>query len=298
MKPSYQQLHLSTQDTSFNSYRIESPFFGFHWHFHPEFELTYIQQGTGNRLVGDHVADFQDHDLVLVGSNIPHTWISDMAHNLSPKSMIAYGLQFPVDFFDRLFSQFPEMRNFQPIIHESKRGLLFDPYTAKLIAPLFQLLPESKGISRLQILFAMFERLQNAENIQPLASELYLPKKNHISAQRIDTVCRFIHERYRQKLTLRQLSDIANMSESAFSRYFKQMTGKSPMEYINDLRIAHACQLLITETEAISSIAYDSGYQSLTHFNRSFLKRKQMTPRSFRRTYSGKRGKAPKTVSE
>ncbi len=285
MKASYQQLNLDTKTSSFWKYKVESERFGFHWHYHPELEICYVVEGSGNRLVGDNVSSFEAGDLVLLGSNLPHTWISSEAFHESGATMKVIVIQFTMDLFSPFFLRLPEMKAIQSVLHHAWRGLAFHGTTAEKGGQLLHKLCVSKDFESLSQLMTLLNLLGQSDEVEALASTIYTPHLSKSNENRISQVCQFIHQHYLRTIALEEVAQIANMTEAAFCRYFKKMTGQSFLDYVNDLRIGHACHLLMETHKTIAEIAYQSGYNSLTHFNRSFQKRKKTTPRQFRKPF-------------
>ena len=282
MKARFQHLGFDTVGVSILSYWVRSPFFGFHWHYHPEYEITYIHKGRGTRLVGDHVNTFEAGDCVLLGSNLPHTWISDDDFRQSDEQMEVIVVQFPVDLFAENFIALPEMNGIQQLLKAAQRGISFSK--PSFIATLHAL-TEQKGFAQLHQLMAILQAMSEEEQTELLASKYYNPMLGKDSEDRILNVCRYIHEHFTEPIQLKEIAQLANMNEASFCRFFKKMTGQSLMHYINDLRIGKACNLLMQTDKSISEIAYSSGFNSQSHFNRSFLKRKGVQPRVFQKRY-------------
>jgi AraC-like DNA-binding protein/mannose-6-phosphate isomerase-like protein (cupin superfamily) len=282
MKARFQHLGFDTVGVSILSYWVHSPFFGFHWHYHPELEITYVKKGRGTRLVGDHVNTFEENDCVLLGSNLPHTWISDDDFRQSEEQMEVIVVQFPADLFAEAFIQLPEMMAIRKLLKDAQRGISFpgNDFYDDLNA-----LTDLEGFARLHQLMHILHRMSNAQQTQLLASKLYTPMLGQESEDRILNVCRYVHEHFTKPIRLKEIAQLANMNEAAFCRFFKKMTGQSLMHYVNDLRIGKACNMLMQEDKTISEVAYISGFNSQTHFNRSFLKRKGIRPSEFQKQY-------------
>lgn len=279
--PSFQ--HLSNTDThSFLSYWVISPRFGFHWHYHPEIEICYVVKGRGTRLVGDNSSEFESGDLVLVGSNLPHTWISDPTFSAQGHQMEVVVIQFPVEWLDGLFRLLPETQQLRSLCLEAQRGLFFPAETIHQLGPKLIELVNSSGFNRYHLLLDALHDMSQFETRQLLATERYTPTLGQESEDRIGVVCRHIHEHFRDPINLEVMSGLAQMSPTAFCRFFKKMTGKTLSNYVIDLRISHACSLLLEKHQTISEVAYESGFNSITHFNRSFKSRKTVTPKVYR----------------
>lgn len=286
MKANFQHLGFDTVSESFLCYWVRSDRFGFHWHYHPELEITYVHRGHGMRLVGNDVAPFQAGDFVLLGSNLPHTWISDDDFNAREEQMEVVVLQFPADLFSTAWLNMPEMGNLQRLFGQVERGISFQGEVRHQAADILMEMTTTKGFSRFQYLLQILDLLGGTEEKRFLSSADFSPSLDHSSEDRLLRVCQHIHQAFTDPIVLKDIADLAHMNPSAFCRFFKKMTGKSLMEYVNELRIGKACNLLIaSEQHSIGDISYLSGFKSQTLFNRQFLRIKGMSPREFRKSH-------------
>lgn len=289
MKPTFQHLGFDQVDGSFLCYEVRSPKFGFHWHYHPECEISYVKQGYGTRLVGDHVEPFTQGDLLMLGSDLPHTLISDELFNASGAQMEVVVIQFAPAIFETRSLEIEELADIGLLLKEAGRGLSFgkaqnDNASYSEIIATLQKMPSMKGFERYISLLQVLNTLAQLSHMK-LASEYYSPNKSLEGEARIGKVCSFIHDHFSEEITITQLADLAHMNETAFCRFFKKMTGTTAVHYINDLRIGKACQLLQNERKPVSEIAYQSGFNSVPYFNRYFQKSKQCSPTQYRVQY-------------
>jgi len=281
LKASLQPLK-SNADQSFASYWVKANSFGFHWHYHPEVELCYVQRGAGTRMVGDSVRAFSEGDLVLLGGNLPHTWISQQYNNDASDNMEVFVIQFLPELLQSTWLALPEFKNVSALLKNAAQGLFFTDATT-LKAPLMAV-AQSQGLDKLLALLALLNSLSLAAETQKLASHGYAPYLSHENKKRMQAIFGYIHAHFTEALTLRQIADLACLNEASFCRYFKKNTGQTLTEYVNDLRINQACQLLLETTMPIVEIAERAGFSSFTNFNKSFTKRKKMPPRDFRKS--------------
>ena len=282
MKAIFEHVNNQSTDSSFYSYRLKQSHFPFIWHYHPELELTYICQGTGTRLVGDHIASFQEGDLVFLGANLPHTWASEEEKSKDWTTAEIIGIQFRADLLTGHLLDMPEFKSIQQLVKKSKRGLHFGKATAIKVEGCLKELLELEGLEKLLHLWRILDCLAKAQDVQYLASEIYAPVLGKENEQRIDAALFYIHEHFLDTITLAQMSKVTNMTATSFCRFFKKMTNKSLSEYVNNLRIGRACHLLTETDYSISEAAFKSGFNSTTHFNRMFLKKKGHSPRVYR----------------
>lgn len=249
--------------------------FGFAWHFHPEFELTLILHSRGRRFVGDSVEPYADGDLVLLGPHLPHTWASDPARSGLHEALFC---QFRGD----LAPATPEFRAVRRLLERASRGLRFP---GRGLASRLKELERSSGAARYLGLLGFLDRLARERRAVPLASRAYSAAPREAGSERIERVCRALNERFTEGVTLPEAAALAHLSIPAFTRAFKRATGKTLVGYLTELRIGRACRELIENTRSVSDIAFDSGFQNLSHFNRRFLALKGASPREFRRQY-------------
>ncbi|PWJ39940.1 helix-turn-helix domain-containing protein [Sediminitomix flava] len=257
--------------------KLKLPAFTPYWHFHPELELTYIVKGKGLRFVGDHIAPFQEGDLVLLGENLPHQWVSDGEDD----EVETYIFQFS----KVVFSQIPEFKKLYQFLNSSERGIHFTNPSIELIGKIIQY--ESQNEFQQLLLFFDILNLSMNENYEILSSEN--GKGNQQIAkhsERITKVLDFVLEHMNREITLTEISDFTGMTSPAFCRWFKKSIGKSFVTYLNQLRVEKASTLLWEKDLPISQIAFETGFESLSNFNRSFLKYKGCSPREYRKQFS------------
>ena len=284
MNANYQHLGLAENNEKIDAFWVNTPKFGFHWHYHPEIEITCVKQGRGTRMVGDNVSSFEAGDFVLMGSNLPHTWISDDDFNESTVNMEVAVLQFSPSILPPKFLRLPEMQNINRLFKYIDRGLVFnESHHKKARALLYQLI-DAAGFERLHLFLELLNYLGTMPTFVTLASKAYIPPLNDSAEERILNVCRYVHKEFTNPIQLKTVAQIANMNPTSFCRFFKKSTGQSFSNYLNDLRIGKACNLLLDDRNfSVSEIAFQSGFNSQTLFNRIFLKKKQITPSTFRK---------------
>lgn len=269
-------------DSSFRVFTRVDRAFDFRWHYHPEYELTFIVRSRGKRYVGDHIADYRDGDLVLLGPNLPHTWAAPAAG----RTHRAVVVQFDRDCFGTAFFRRPELRGVAALLQRARRGLHFGGPVSRRAGRELQRLPRQRGLTRVLTLLRVLDGLAGAADVRPLSSEGFTPAWCIGDQARIDRVCRYIRDHFTERLTLRAVAETARLSPRAFTRFFKRTLGKTLVAYVNELRIGHACALLIATDQSVTEIGYGSGFNNLAHFNRRFLALKKVTPREYRRAYS------------
>lgn len=277
MRASYEDINSKKGNLSFVAYHLQVPAFEFKWHYHPEYELTLITKGSGKRLVGDSYENFESGDLVLIGSGLPHTWVSDRIRKTRSSAVV---IQFSGQFIHSFF-QWPEFARVERLLDNAAHGIFFPARYSKTIAEEINGLPGKNGIDRITGLLRILHRLSGQTPVQ-LASVYFNSAKGKETERRINKVCQYIQKHAKDRISLAKTASLVHLSNSAFCRFFKRVTGKTFSDYVNDIRIGHACSLLTESDKTIAGIAFESGFESLTYFNRVFIKKKQITPREFR----------------
>lgn len=279
MKLVYEDLVLRDSRQSFRYFKVNEERLNPFWHYHPELELTLIYQGKGTRFVGDSILPYQPLDLVLVGENLPHHWVStDSIENNAQKAIV---IQFPKN----IFEYFPECNAFTNLFEKAEKGIQFIEPSNELIELLIGFDKNSK-IQRLSILITILSQLLAHQTVKTLSSVSY---KNQLGNQKnqnkIANTTTYILENLDKKLTIEHMADYTNLVPQSFCRWFKNAVGNTFITYLNTARIERACQMLLNSNIAISEICFIVGFESLSHFNRTFLVLKDMSPRAYRKEY-------------
>jgi AraC-like DNA-binding protein len=249
------------------------------WHYHPEYELTYIIKGNGRRMVGDHMENFSEGDLVLLGPDLPHTWISERSSNT--ENCRALVIQFSEAFISPFLSLL-EMRNVLELLIKSGSGLRFLKCQPLVIEKRMLQIIDETTIKRVTGLLELLNDLAN-KKYRLLASHKFKIAKSDNTENRLNKVLVYMQKNYRNSKTLQEASKLIHLSKTAFCKFFKRSIGKTYSDYLNDLRILHACTLLIETDKPISQIAAESGFENQAYFNRVFLKKKKLQPAAFRK---------------
>jgi AraC-like DNA-binding protein len=280
MKPAYKSVSL-IDSKSFKVIRQESKQeFDFPWHYHPEFELTYISNSQGVRYVGNNIENFYENDLVLLGSNLPHCWINSNDQEEPSKAVVIYLNQDLVKWLGE-----EPFNGIHSLFGKSNQGIRFHPNVAlKVKSKLYELLnadPFEKYITLLQIL----KELSVTSEFDLLSQQGFSYELNNANNGRINEVYEFVRKNHQRKITLREVASHVNMSEEYFSRFFSKSMMKSFFTFLNEYRINRASKLLIETDKQVSEICYQVGYESIPFFYRQFKKIKQIPPQSYRSQY-------------
>jgi len=261
----------------------EMPHFTYPWHFHPEHELLYVIEGSGTSFVADSIEVFQSGDLALIGSNLPHFWRSDEKYlnsgrNLKIKYIV---IQFPNDFLKNEIENYPEYHLIGELLERASQGIRFSPDFTKIISRNIIKISTISGFERIILLQELLHSLAKTNEYKLLAGELYHYENHNFTNFRLTKVIQFLNTNYQRKIELETVAGIANLHPAAFCRFFKEKTGKSLSEYVNDMRISFACRLIIEGKLSVSQISYESGFNNLSNFNRTFKKHTGFTPTNY-----------------
>ena len=282
MKPQFEQVSVAPGESWTLLWRElqELPFL---WHFHPEYELTLTLNARGQRYVGDSLQDFDSDDLVLVGPNQPHTWAAAERPN-DAQPMLAIVVWFTSAWLERLIDGWPELAVLKRLSNEARHGMHFSPSVLAVVEPLMLSLKALDPAGRLPVILQILTHIARDQDATRLASHGFSPAGDKVQG-RMARVLERLHGDPARPPSAQELADAAALSLGAFHRFFKRHTGMTMLDYLTQLRIGLACQLLINTDRPISVIAMEAGYGTAAHFNRQFLQRKAMTPRDFRASY-------------
>ena len=275
-------------DKSFVVFCETGKYFPCPWHFHPEYELVLVLRSTGRRIVGDHIGYFNEGDLVFMGPSLPHVWLNDQKfiNGEAGYQADAIVIHFMESFLGEKFLSIPEMENFKNILRLSSRGMAFYGETRAKITKLMKGIITMSGLKRLSALFDIFDLLASSTEYKILASPGHTQNIELKSSDRIGRVTEFIMRNFDKEITLHEIASIANMAVTTFCNFFKGHFRITYVEYLNTVRIGHACKLLADNDHNIVDISYESGFKNLANFNRQFKKFKNMTPSEYRKNMS------------
>jgi AraC-like DNA-binding protein len=261
----------------------EMPHFTYPWHFHPEYEILYVIEGSGTSFVADSIEGFQSGDLALIGSNLPHFWRSDEIYlNSGGDLKIKYiVIQFPPDFLKEEIANYPEFHPIGELFERAAQGIRFNPDFTNKISKKLVKISKISGFDRIILLQELLHELAKTHAYKLLAGELYHTDNPGFTNFRLTKVLQFLNTNYQRKIELEKVANIANLHPAAFCRFFKEKSGKSLSEYVNDLRIGYACRLIIDGKLSVSQISFESGFNNLSNFNRTFKKHTGFTPTNY-----------------
>jgi AraC-like DNA-binding protein len=252
----------------------------FYWHFHPEYEIVFVEGASGTRHIGDHISRYHNDDLVFIGPNIPHLNF-DYGVKTTCETIV---VQMKEDFLGKEFLQAPEMSAIRELFEKAKFGLSFPGETKRIVGERLKKLIRLSHFEQLMELLHIFQILATSEkdilNSRPVSSEA-----NRKDKGRMEKIYQYVEERYRDKPDLKELSKWCNLSAAAFCRYFKKMTKMTFTEFVNQYRVTQAKKLLLQQ-HTVTEACYQSGFDNLSHFNKTFKKLVGENPSKFKKRES------------
>jgi len=258
--------------------------FDFPLHYHDEFELNFIRDAGGaKRVIGDHVEEITDLELVLVGPNLQHGWFT---HNCSDKVIKEITIQFHRDLFDEKFLQRNQISFIRTMFLRAARGVLFSPTTTREIMPRIKNLVQKQGFDSVLELMSILHDLSTSRNFRTLSAVSFNADTHLYNSRRIEKIMTYLNNNFSQNINLADAAKIAGMTEVSLSRFFKQRTGKTFIDTLNEVRLGNASRMLIDTTHSINEVAYKCGFNNISNFNRIFKKKKDSTPKEFREAYT------------
>lgn len=268
---------------------LKAPYFDPNWHFHSEYQLFVVLRGTGTRFIGDHVQPFQAGDLVLTGPNLPHLWRSDPEYFEGDGQRWTEGIviYFPEDFFGNKFLQKREMEEVRLLLTRANSGIAFRGSTVTRVKRMMWALVKKNHFDSILQLLQILQVLAQSDEYQLLAHPDYSNTLKASDAERMNRVHAYVMKNFRERVTLQEVAALANMTPSSFSRYFKTHANKTFSEFLTSIRIGYSCKLLLDRKVKITQACYDSGFHTVSNFNRQFKAYTQCSPLAYRKKFWG-----------
>jgi len=252
--------------------------FDFPTHYHPEYEINYVEGATGKRVVGESVSKYEQYDLVLTGPNIFHSWQSE-----SGGADLVVTIQFQKDMLPHSFQNKKLLAPIREMLERSQRGIVYGRETIEKIGPRIKNLINENGFISFIDFLMILQDLAIAEDQKVLCSQTFSPEVDMFKSRRIRLSCDYINRNFRNKIKIEDVAGIIGMTNSSFCHFFKKRTQKSFVDYLNEVRIGHAAVQLIETTKTISEVCYNCGFNNVSNFNRIFRSKKGLTPTEFRK---------------
>jgi len=258
--------------------------FSYPLHFHSEYEIIYIEKGTGTRFLGNNIAQYKAGDILLIGSNLPHFMKSDDAYHSGNIDLRVKGtiIQFEKDFMYYAINHYPHFIKIKKLLQDSLRGIYFSSAKSPKLQDLLAKLPLESGLNQLMLFLELLKEMSETNNKQIISTSDFINETIYDTA-RIDKIISYLNKNYTRNISLDEIASFAAMNTSAFCRYFKSKTGKSFKNYILDMRIGYACTLLLMEDISISQLSSQCGFDTISHFNKTFKKNMGYVPSEYRK---------------
>jgi AraC-like DNA-binding protein/uncharacterized RmlC-like cupin family protein len=275
IEPSFGQSFLLRKFETVNP--NQTPF----WHFHPELEIVYVKEGSGKRQIGNHISYYNGGDLIMLGPNLPHYGFTDRLSDANAEIVV----QMREDFLGRHFFELPEMNGIHQLFEKSKLGLSFHGNTRDEVGGRLESLFFMSHFEKLIEFIKILQILADSRDYDVLnASGSVALIVQGQDTDRIDTIYKYVRGHFQQEIHLQDIADLTNMTVPSFCRFFKKVTGKTFIEFVNEFRIVHACKLLNEERHTIAEVCFESGFNNFSHFNKVFKLKTGKSPNAYRKS--------------
>ena len=266
----------------FDRYKSE---FTFPVHFHPEYELNYISNAKGaKRIIGDHIDEIDDLELVLVGPNIFHCW--EDFHNTATQ-IHEITIQFPADLIGEGLLSKNVFKPIKELFQHAQRGIAFSRQTIKQVEDKLLTISKKNGFDSILELQSLLFDLATSRNQRLLTNASFQRANDFYNSESIEKMYNYIKENYNKKIKLEEVAKLLNMSVISFTRLIKQHTGKSFIDFLNEMRLGLATRQLIETNTSVAQICFNCGFNNVSNFNRIFKRKQGVTPSEFRNNFTG-----------
>jgi AraC-like DNA-binding protein len=256
------------------------------WHYHNNFEISFITEGSGKRIVADSIEEFQPGDLAFIGPKLPHVWLADKeVKTLTARSLEMVFLQFNSNVLSPQLLLLPEFSNIKKALDMSERGIQIIGGSLNEVSEIMLQLPYLKSFDRMLHFFLLMDIIGKSETNKPLATKEYLAKRFTTGNKRIATIHEYLMNNYREDIDLSKLATLVSMAEGSLCRFFKMNMGITLFEYLNQIKTEFACKLLMNKDLSILEICLDSGFNNISHFNKQFKKITGVPPSEYRKRF-------------
>lgn len=277
---------LSLNHTYYNSFHIRQDSYPRHhnsWHYHEELEFIWVYKGSGTLFIGDCIQSFSAGDAVLIGPNLPHYWLfENMGNDQSEEPIDCIVIHFKKNFAGADFFNLPELSLLKELIENSEKGLIAKETAPASLGQHIRSMLDTDGVSKFTHLLQALAQYATLA-CQKLVSDNYAILNHSNDERRMNDVMNYIREYYKGKIELSKLANQAKMTKNSFCRYFKYKTGKTPIQFVSEIRVAHACRLLKNTNLSLKEICYDSGFNNFVSFYKIFKEQLHVTPTQYRK---------------
>lgn len=272
---------------AFIARRLDDPYFDPNWHFHPEYQLFVVLEGTGTRFVGDSIERFRPGDLVFTGPNLPHLWRSDKEYFEGREELRARGIviYFHEHFLGESLLQKNEAFGLRQLMGRATKGLKIEGRTASQIRRMMETQLELQDFESVIRLMEILHVLSQSNDYYHLSSDGYSNTMKRSDTDRMSRVHDFIMENFTRRIKLEEVAALAFMTPSSFSRYFKSHTNRTFSQFLSEIRIGHASKLMVEKEMNVAEACFKSGFYTLSNFNRQFKQVHGLSPTEYKQAY-------------
>lgn len=239
-------------------------------HTHPEIQLTYVIKSSGMRFIGHNVNNFYPDEIYIIGPDIPHMFRNHQEYYRQKKTAHCFSVFFREESFGEMFAAVPELTKVKELIRMSALGIKMGPEYARVFKNEFLALKQLTGFKRFQYFLNLLYKLSNSSGLEMISPSNLQQQENEEEGMRLNKIITYITQNFQEKITINEVAREANLSTSAFCRYFKLHTRKSFITFLNEFRIGIACKILLERDKNISEICYRTGFNNISNFNRQF----------------------------
>lgn len=249
------------------------------WHYHPEIEIVFVNEGAGKRQIGSHISYYNEGDLICIGANLPHCGFTDSFSNKRKETL----LQFLPDYLGVTFFETLEMKPISKLLDRAKQGLVFYGNTKKEVGRIIEKMNTKSPFERIIDSILILKKLEESTEYNILNAEGFAIKTETQDNQRINRTMNYVQSNFKAPISIDAISAHVNMTPPSFCRNFKKVTGKTFTQFVNEYRLVHATKLLSEQQESVQVICYECGFNNFSHFNKLFKKHTGKTPTEYRK---------------
>ena len=265
------------------------PYINNRWHYHTEVELIHFNKGEGTQFIGDSIKQFKAGDVVLVGSNLPHYWRFEDSYfdeNDTSTSDVRVA-HFCENFWGNQFLELPENVHIKSLLEKGKRGIQITGKTRQNVAELLETLLHTDDNHRIIYLMEALNTIAECKQLAMLSSIGFRYDLVENEKDRINAIYDYSMKNFKRAIQLDEIANVANISPNSFCRYFKSRTRKTYSQFLIEIRVGHACKLLIENNLSIKQLCYESGFNNFTSFHKYFKMITSKSPLTYQKEFMG-----------
>ncbi|WP_316815233.1 AraC family transcriptional regulator [Pedobacter nyackensis] len=272
---------------SFCARRDKLPYINSRWHYHAEVELIYFKKGSGTQFIGDSISRFSSGDIVMVGAHLPHYWKFDDTYFNENEENLAdiVVVHFCENFWGSHFLSLPENKGIKLILEKAQRGIQILANSKAYIGSLMEQILEATGPKRIMLLMEAIINTEESSKEKPLSSMGFRNNFEETENDRINAIYNYSLTNFKRKIQMEEMAAVANISPNSFCRYFKTRTRKTYTQFISEIRVGHACKLLIEDSLNVKQICYESGFHNFASFHKHFKIITGQSPLNYQKSY-------------